>query len=233
MAITTITEPSWLAFFLQLSDSAFPTGGYAHSYGLEEMARVGIVTDEGSLLAFLRQQIRPSMERMELPLLRDAHAAAVAEDMPALFEIDALAGALKVPHELREASRRVGLRRLQTLLKLYPNSILSTLHEAIQRREAYGHHVTVFACACSSLPVKDAMTAYYYQTLAGFCSAALKLLRIGQEGTQRVLSACLSETAEVVAAALQVPSEDIGWFDPALDLASMRHEIANERLFIS
>lgn len=194
---------------------------------------MGVVTDESTLLAFLQYQIRPSLERMELPLLRDAHAAAVAEDMATLCEVDALAGAMKIPHELREASRRVGLRRLQTLLKLYSNSVLTALHEAISRQEAHGHHVTVFACACRGLPVGDVLTAYYYQTIAGFCSASLKILRIGQEGTQRVLSACLSDMAAVVAAALEVPSEDIGWFDPALDLASIRHEIANERLFIS
>jgi urease accessory protein len=147
--------------------------------------------------------------------------------------VDALAGALKIPHELREASRRVGLRRLQTLTKLYSNSALTALHEAIQRQEAQGHHVTVFASACRGLPVGDVLTAYYYQTIAGFCSASLKILRIGQEGTQRVLSACLSDMAAVVEVALKVPCEDIGWFDPALDLASMRHEIAHERLFIS
>ncbi len=231
--MATITTTDSLAFLLQMSDSAFPTGGYAHSYGLEEMARCGLVTNEASLLEFLQHQIRPSMEHLELPLLRDAHAVAVADDLDALLAVDALAGALKLPQELREASRRVGLRRLQTLLKLYPNNSLTALHEAVQRKEAHGHHITVFACACRTLPVEDTLTAYYYQTLAGFCSASLKILRIGQEGTQRVLSACLLDMAAVIASAMQVPSGEIGWFDPVMDLASMRHEIANERLFIS
>jgi urease accessory protein len=36
-----------------------------------------------------------------------------------------------------------------------------------------------------------------------------------------------------VAASLAVSRDEIGWFDPLMDIASMQHEIAYERLFIS
>ena len=77
------------------------------------------------------------------------------------------------------------------------------------------------------------MTAYVYQTTAGFCTAALKLIRIGQDGVQRVLAAALGDLNPLLRVALELPIDEIGWFDPVIDLASMRHEIANERLFIS
>jgi urease accessory protein UreF len=37
----TITDSyiAWLPALLQISDAAFPTGSYAHSYGLEEIVR--------------------------------------------------------------------------------------------------------------------------------------------------------------------------------------------------
>jgi urease accessory protein UreF len=36
-----------------------------------------------------------------------------------------------------------------------------------------------------------------------------------------------------VQASLEVEREEAGWFDPLLEIAAMRHEFADERLFIS
>ena len=36
-----------------------------------------------------------------------------------------------------------------------------------------------------------------------------------------------------IAAAQAVPVEEIGWFNPWLDIAAARHEIADARMFIS
>jgi urease accessory protein len=149
------------------------------------------------------------------------------------LETDTISGAVKLSRELREASRRVGQRRLESLIKIRPTPMLEKLQSEIQAGKASGHHSTVFGCACVELQVADALIAYFYQSVSGFCFASLKLLRIGPDGVQRVLTECLAKTDEIVDAAGKVSTEEIGWFDPVLDLASMRHEIANERLFIS
>ena len=41
----------WLARLLQVNDSAFPTGGYAHSYGFEQIVQTGFVHDADSMSA--------------------------------------------------------------------------------------------------------------------------------------------------------------------------------------
>ncbi len=38
---------------------------------------------------------------------------------------------------------------------------------------------------------------------------------------------------ENVARSLTVSRDELGWFDPLVEIASMQHEIAYERLFIS
>ncbi len=58
----------WLPALLQNSDSLFPAGAYAHSSGLEEMVRLGVVTDEASLKKFLQEQVIPVLEHLELAL---------------------------------------------------------------------------------------------------------------------------------------------------------------------
>src|SRR5882757_8652611 len=67
---------SWLPQLLQTTDSIFPTGSYAHSFGFEELAGLGLVHNAETLANFLRQQIVPALEHLELPYLRFAHEAA-------------------------------------------------------------------------------------------------------------------------------------------------------------
>jgi urease accessory protein len=231
MATTTEPAADWLPFLLQASDATFPTGGYAHSFGLEDFTHSGRVRDEATLIAFLRDHVVPALAHVELPLVREAHRA--ADDLDRQLGIDRLAGALKLPRELREASLQTGRRRLATLLRVRPTPRLEALHAAIDSTPTRGHHAVVWGVACADLPLTAALAAAFYQATSGQCMAAPKLLRLGQEAAQRALAATLALLPAAVETARQIPLDEIGWFDPALDLASMRHELANERLFIS
>jgi urease accessory protein len=232
---TTITEShtGWLPVLLQLSDAAFPTGSYAHSFGLEEIVRQGQVSDEASLCGFLQDHFIPALTRVDLPLVRESRSAAIAGDRADLIALDRLAGALRVPRELREASLQTGRRRLAILVRLRPTPELELLDQISREDPLAGHHAVVWGLSCARLPVRASLEAYYYHSVSCVCTAAPKLIRIGQEGTQRVLSVCLREADRRVSQALGIPREAIGWFDPVLDIASMRHEVADERLFIS
>jgi len=235
MGITTMTEipGSELAFLLQVSDAMFPTGAYAHSLGMEEMVQRGWVFNEASLLNFLRIHIIPSVRQVDLPLAAEAHRIAQTGDIPSLLTVDRLAGALRPARELRAASLQTGRRRLAMLSSIFPSPLIRTYQSEAEKNPAIGHHAPVWGVACEKLSPEAALTAYFYQSLSCFCAAAPKIVRIGQEAAQRVLAAALSNSHAVVQSALSVPREEIGWFDPVLDLASMRHEIADERLFIS
>ncbi len=235
MAATTITEsvPELLGFLLQTCDAAFPTGAYAHSQGLEEMVRDGRVGNEAELLRFVRDHVIPAVARVDLPIVREARGAAREENLSSLCRIDRLAGALRVARELREASLQTGRRRLAMLARVRPSPFLGLVQAEAGRRPAFGHHAAVWGAVCAGMEETAALTGYYYQSVAGFCAAAPKLMRIGQEGAQRVLTECLADAARAIEESRAIAFDDIGWFDPLLDMASMRHEIAGERLFIS
>ncbi len=235
MPATTTTEShsDWLPLLLQFADAVFPAGGYAHSFGLEEWVRAGFVNDESTLLECLRSHFLPALGHVDLPLVREAHTAARRDDLEELLRIDALAGALKPAREIREASLRTGRRRLATLIATRPTPLLTALNVACANSDRAGHHAIVWGTSCAAAPADATLLSCLYQSMAGLCMAAPKLIRIGQDAAQRALTGCLAEAAGVVGRALRIPRDEIGWFDPALDLASMRHEIADERLFIS
>ena len=230
----------WLAALLQTADSLFPTGAYAHSGGLETLAASGVVSDASSLAAFLRGRIVPMLGQYELPYLGFALAAAGAGDLAALAALDREFGAGKLPREAREASVQIGNQRLRMLARAGSpanagGGTAEAFGAAVARGEADGHAAVVcgLQAHCQGAPVAAAMTAYFYGSLSGYCSAALKLIRIGQEGCQGVLSETLALTPATVAHALMVPREEAGWCDPALEIAAARHERAFARLFIS
>lgn len=223
----------WLPSLLQTADPLFPTGAYAHSFGLEEVVRLGGVKNEESLTAFLRDHLIPQLERTELPYLRFSIDA--INSIHDLCALDSEINAWKLAAESRIASCQIGTRRLTALLTTSNDARLLAYTAAIKRGQAQGHHI----CACAiqtavqNTPREAALLVYGYQSLAGACTAALKLVRIGQDACQRSLSTALQGLPAAVTNSLAISREDAGCFSPILEIAAMRHAFANERLFIS
>jgi urease accessory protein len=233
MPSETFAIAAWLPALLQTSDPLFPTGAYAHSLGLEEIVRLGGVRDEASLGTFLSAQLMPQLQWVDLPYLRFAIEA--AHCVEALSAIDQEIDAWKLALEARSSSCQIGTRRLAALRTTSDDPRLLAYTAAIKNGHAHGHHLC--ACALQALlqhtPLEAALLVYGYQTLAGACMAALKLIRIGQDGCQRVLTNALRSLPDAVSLSHLVKRQEAGCFSPLLEIASMRHAFANERLFIS
>ena len=223
----------WLPFVLQTSDPLFPTGSYAHSFGLEEFVRLSGASDEAALGSFLELHILPALTYQELPYLRFAHTYSAADDLSALVALDQEINAWKIPGELRSASRRLGARRLDILLKTASTPFLAAVGKCVAAGEMPGHHLTVSGAQYGGIPLEAALMTYLYQTLSSYCVAALKLIRVGQEACQRVLSACLESAPAMLRDSLLIERPQAGCFNPLLEIAAMRHATAPERLFIS
>jgi urease accessory protein len=223
----------WLARLLQVSDSAFPTGGYAHSYGFEQAVRLGVVRDEASLSPYLKRHLWPMLIHFEMPVVRFAQQAALGHNLPELIALDSCVDATKTARESREAGRATGRRRMEALSATGTSTILDEFARTVADDRAQGHHAVVYGIGLAHLPLPALLTSWAFQSLSAVCLAAPKLLRIGQNATQRVLTSALADMEANVAQSLTVDREELGWFDPLVEIASMQHEIAYERLFIS
>ena len=218
---------AWLPGMLQAGDALFPTGSYAHSFGLEGCVQLGLVGNAQELERHLHERTIPALREFELPYVRFSFDA--AGEPARLAEIDDEIRAAKLARATRDASARVGRRRLEALRLLVP------AHPLLANPPPGRHQIVAFAVqgAVLEAPLQAILLAYFYQAIAAVGAAALKLIRIGQEGVQRALAGANRLAAATVAASLDVRREDAGWFDPLLEIASMRHERAGERLFIS
>jgi urease accessory protein len=231
----TSTDAAWVVGLLQAGDSFYPTGSYAHSFGLEGLVQEGVVRDRATLREFLRLSVLPALRQTELPLAAHAWHAFGSPDWEAIGELSTLSSALKTAQESRQAADNIGRQRTELMATLRGHPLALEY----QRRAADGRwpHSPAISAALEGrvlgAPLSAVLAGVYYATVAAQLSAAMKLLRLGQNASQTLLTETLAEAPAILAAAEQVPVAEIGWFNPWLDIAAARHAHADSRMFIS
>lgn len=240
-------EVAWIAGMLQMGDTFYPTGAYAHSFGLEGMIEQGVVGDRETLREFLVRSALPALRQAELPVVIHAWKALGAvvgramgggdsdAEWRKVGELCVLASALKSAKEARFAAENIGRQRVELAAKLRGHPLAV---EFVRRAEAekWPYSPAIAAALEARVlgaPLEAALASVYYANIAGLLAAAMKLLRLGQNGAQTLLTEMMMRAPEIVATAKTVPVEEIGWFNPWLDIAAARHERAAARLFIS
>ena len=231
----TNTDAAWIVGLLQAGDSFYPTGSYAHSFGLEGLVQEGVVHDRATLKAFFQLSVLPALRQAELPLAAHGWRALGAEDWKLVGELSRLSSALKTAAEARKAAENIGRQRAELMATLRPNS-LSAEYLKRAAKDDWPFSPAISAALEGRVlgaPLPAVLGGVYYAAVASLLSAAMKLLRLGQNASQSLLTETLAEAPAVIAAAEAVAIEDIGWFNPWLDIAAARHATADSRMFIS
>jgi urease accessory protein len=218
-----------------MTDSFYPTGAYAHSFGLEGLTQEGVVRDRATLRTFLIEQVLPQLERTDLPVAAQAWAAAgEPPDWVRLRDLCFLGSAMRGAREPREASEAIGRQRLELAALLHGGLAKEFNQRALA--ESWPHPSCVAAAIegrTLGAPCEAVLAAIIYSTTAGLIAASVKLLRLGQNAGQTLLAEALAQTPALIAGALAIGPGDIGAFNPWWDVAAARHESADFRLFIS
>jgi urease accessory protein len=224
-------DPAQLLTLLQWMDSAFPTGAFAHSNGLETYTQAEVVRDAGDLARLVAVRL----EAASWTDLIAVHSA-MTDDPAYITQVDQLLSASKLAREAREASEKIGRRMLASVLNLRPEDPLLLWYKGeIDAGRCAGHHAAAHGLACFALGVEPraALLAFGYALAANQTAASLKLMRMGQSQAQAVLGASGAAIEAAVEAALSRTLDDFGAFTPGLDIRAMQHEHLFRRLFIS
>lgn len=227
---------------LQFSDGLFPSGSYAHSFGLETYAADGVIRDAGGverfLLAYLEGSVAPTDAIAALASRKAARSERSAGTEQCLV-IDRCLDALKPASELRDASRQIGRQALRIAANLGApfalHGLTAGLFRAVEMAETPGHHAMAFGVVAAAVgwQEKEMAYAYLYSTCAGLTAAALRLLSLGQLAGQQILWTLAPSIARLADEVQGKDLADIWSFAPGLEIAAMRHAMLDARLFRS
>jgi urease accessory protein len=217
---------------LQLFDSQFPVGTFAHSGGVETYAALGAGLSE--LREILQGQIELGWGRSELGA---AHLAWRATDQygaspsasggaAALESLARQLDALKVVPAVRSASVRLGRRALDLLRRLYPDACLDI---------PPSHHAVVVGAAGRRLGLGDrSLLVAYAQNLAtSTLTSAIRCMSVSPAQAQELLTESHGSLTRAVERALADPHGSLFTCTPALDIRSHQQAFLSTRLFQS
>jgi urease accessory protein len=220
---------------LHLNDGLLPTGGFAHSDGLESAVSHGGMRDAGDLGGWMRHYVDAILPACDGPALLGAASACANEDWTRLAALDQELTAIKPAAAVRAGSRVIGRRLLATWSGAYPSSSLAAFAEQVERGGLAGNLQVVYGAVCASAGIgeREMVLGFGYGRLAGTASAALRVMPIGQQAVQRLLSDCLADLPAQAAGVVARGACPLRSFSPRLDIEQMTHGYVYSKMFRS
>jgi urease accessory protein len=215
----------WLVW--QIADSAFPTGGFAHSFGLEAAHQHGEVPDAAALRTFVRGSLLQAGHG-SLPLVTAAYRA------PDRFaELDALADVFLTNPVANRASRVQGRTVAATCARVWPAPALMEFAVLAQAGFAHASPVTGVALRLVGLPLWVVQKLVLFVTARGVLSAAVRLGIVGSFEAQRLQAEGAADLDAVLDRCAGLDEHDLAQPAPLIDLWQVRHDLLYSRLFQS
>ncbi len=222
------------ALALQIGDSAFPTGAFTASWGIEGMCAAGLVIDATSLERAVRVQIEHRWATCDRWFVSAGFEART--DRVRLAELDDLCEATMIAPAARLASRRAGSGTLSAHRWINVSGDDATVGwiESVQGRISNGElrgHLSVMWGALAGalgLDVDVAVVTSGVQFAQSLTSAALRLGVVGHLDAQRALTHGRECVVKLCATTMASdPSSNV----PDADIAMLVHPQREHRLF--
>jgi len=220
---------------MQLADSAFPSGAYTLSHGLESLVQSKQIASAKDVETFVRLLLCNKVGGTDLVALAHAYAASAAGDSDALAEIDALLFAQTAIEKTRVAQRQSGRALLMVASKTWPHRDLVHLCDQAAKGEINCLHPVVFAAVAraAGLERESALAAFVHGFVSGLLGAAIRLGAIGHLQAQQIRQAVSDDMSAACQAAMVTPLDEMWSCTPAIDIAQMRQTKLSRRLFAS
>ncbi|KAI4373631.1 hypothetical protein MLD38_011737 [Melastoma candidum] len=181
----------------QLLDSILPTGGFAHSCGLEAAIQARIVSKPEDLHDFVIHVL----ENAGSFLLPFVYASTTSPDAHTFYKLDRTLEAMFTNEVGRKASISQGSALMRVASSVFTEipSLKSTRDKFLREGSVCFHHAPTFGLICGLLGMNSetSQRAFLFITLRDIISAATRLNVVGPLGAA-VLQHRISELAEAI-----------------------------------
>lgn len=213
------SEDDWLIW--QLADSAFPSGGFAHSGGLEAAWQHGQVRNISELAAFLESSLR-QLGHASLPFVNAAH-----DDPNQLTALDLCCDAFLTNHVANRASRLQGRAFLSSTAKIFPGRKIGP--------PPCSHFAPVFGATLRAIGLGRACAGklFFFQHLRSLMAAAIRLGIVGPMEGQALQHRLSVPAREILAECGALPVAEAAQTAPLLEIWQGTQDRLYSRLFQS
>ena len=211
----------------QLADSAFPTGGFAHSLGLEAAWQHGEVRNRGELLSYIEASLH-QLGRAALPFVSTAH-----REPQRLEELDQLCDVFTSNHVANRASRAQGRAFLSAVERIFKSQI-ANLRSPIDP-PPFAHLAPVFGASLRWLevPLETTLRLFFFNHLRSLIASAVRLNIVGPMEAQSLQHLLSSPAEELSERSIHLTLDDLAQTAPLLDLWQGAQDRLYSRLFQS
>lgn len=214
-------------------DSILPTGGFAHSFGLEAAMQARIVTN----LDNLREFIIRLLENTGSLLLPFVYSAIISPNPQTWYKLDKMLDAMLT----NEVGRKASIAQGSALLRV-ASSVFSEIPSLKMMRDAClrggivsFHHAPIFGLVCGLLGFEreTSQRAYMFITIRDVISAATRLNLIGPLGAAVLQHEIAFVAEDLLKKWMNREAEDACQTAPLLDIVQGCHSYLFSRLFCS
>jgi urease accessory protein UreF len=183
-------EPNdWLGDWHPLAEQLGSANGLVALSDISASMQVPLVHDLPSLRNFLNCYQKQLLLPIELPAIYRAFDHTSRHEVRELAEFDRQLANEPALKPFAEASRRIGQTELMKLRPLRDERIVRRYLETVERHEANAWHTLVYGLtlALYSIPLRQGLLGYGYQTTRGFIYSAAKALQLSEKDCRALL----------------------------------------------
>ncbi|MEL6450698.1 MAG: urease accessory protein UreF [Pseudomonadota bacterium] len=200
---------------MQWLSPAFPVGAFAYSHGLEQVIADGTVRDAAGLQDWLAALLTDGSARADAILLAAAYRAEDAR------EVDAVARAFAASAERVKETDLQGAAFCDTARAVWGLDL-----HALTYPVAVGR-----AARAMAVPLDQTLPLFLHAFASNLVSVAQRALPLGQTDGQRVLARLAPAITRTATEAAHSTLDDLWATNFAADIAAMRHETLQPRIF--
>jgi urease accessory protein len=215
----------WLIW--QIADSAFPTGGFAHSNGLEAAWQQGEIPSCEELVDFVEVHLAQT-GRTALPFVNEAY-----HECRPFAQLDRLCDVFLSNHVANRCSRAQGQAFLMATAQAFGSASLVSFRAGVVKERHPGHLAPVFGKVSRMLEISHGLCLrlFLFMNLRTVLASAVRLGIVGPMAAQSLQWQLTRYAEQVALRCATTRVAEAAQTSPLLDILHGAHDRLYSRLF--